>query len=130
VRAIDTNILVRLAGRDDPDQLETAYQLIAEDFLVLPTVVLETEWVLRSSFGMDREEITGELRDVFGLATANFVSGKAIFAALANYETGADFGDALHAFLAAEAGATNFATFDQGVGKQLSQLPIAVETLA
>lgn len=129
MRAIDTNIFVRLAARDDPSQLETAYQLIEEEFLVVPTVVLEAEWVLRSAYGMDRQSIADEMRDVLGLEKANLVSGKALHAALTRFEEGADFADALHACLAAEAGATDFVTFDKGIDKQLAELPISIKTL-
>lgn len=49
MRAIDTNILVRLVARDEPEQLRIAAEIVeAGGVLVLPTVLLETEWVLRS----------------------------------------------------------------------------------
>ena len=129
MRAIDTNILVRLAARDDPAQLEIAYQLIEEEFLILPTAVMEAEWVLRSTYGMSSQDIANELRDVLGHDKAKLVSGNAMEAALTCLESGADFADALHALLASETGATTFATFDKGVRKQLSKLPIRIETL-
>ncbi len=130
MRAIDTNILVRLVAQDHTSQLEVAFQLLDEEFLILPTVVLETEWVLRSSYGMDRQAIADELRDVLGHEMAKLVSGNAIYAALEKLEEGADFADALHASLALELGATTFATFDKSAEKLLHKLPIQIEILS
>jgi predicted nucleic acid-binding protein len=49
VKAIDTNLLVRLVARDEPEQVREATAVLAAgDVLVLPTVILEAGWVLRS----------------------------------------------------------------------------------
>lgn len=53
--AIDTNILARLLTKDEPKQYATASALIqGGDILVATTVLLETEWVLRSSYESPR----------------------------------------------------------------------------
>lgn len=47
--ALDTNILVRFFVRDDEGQALKARALIAaSQVLILTTVLMETEWVLRS----------------------------------------------------------------------------------
>jgi len=44
VKALDTNVLVRLITGDDDDQRRLAEEAIATgDILLLPTVLLETE---------------------------------------------------------------------------------------
>lgn len=49
---VDTNILVRLATGDSPAEHAAAEALVvAGPVLILPTVLLETEWVLRSMYG-------------------------------------------------------------------------------
>ncbi len=47
--SVDTNILVRYVTRDDPVQERQARRLVeANDIHVSLSVLLETEWVLRS----------------------------------------------------------------------------------
>ena len=51
MRAVDTNILVRLFVNDDPKQAAAARQVVAaEPIFVSKTVILELEWVLRSLY--------------------------------------------------------------------------------
>jgi predicted nucleic-acid-binding protein len=51
VIAFDTNLLVRALVADHPEQVAVARQLIARDTVFLSrTVLLETEWVLRSRY--------------------------------------------------------------------------------
>src|SRR5271165_3450212 len=50
--AIDTNLVVRYLVGDDPGQAARARSLIDNnDVFVCTTVLLETEWVLRSVYG-------------------------------------------------------------------------------
>ena len=46
MRAIDTNVLVRLLVRDDPRQLDAAEKFIAKGAWVSHLVLVETLWVL------------------------------------------------------------------------------------
>lgn len=44
MRALDTNLLVRLIARDNPEQVAVAEEiLLSGEVLILPTVLLETE---------------------------------------------------------------------------------------
>lgn len=44
MRALDTNLLVRLIARDNPEQAAVAEEiLLSGEVLILPTVLLETE---------------------------------------------------------------------------------------
>ena len=53
--AFDTNLLVRLAVNDDEYQADIAEQLINNsEVFISRTVLLETEWVLRSVYKKDR----------------------------------------------------------------------------
>src|SRR3546814_15001400 len=50
--AIDTNLIVRYLVNDDPGQAARARGLIDNnDVFVCTTIVLESEWVLRSAYG-------------------------------------------------------------------------------
>lgn len=51
--AVDTNVLVRLLVNDDARQARRARALFErEEIFISPTVLLESEWVLRSAYGL------------------------------------------------------------------------------
>ena len=129
MRALDTNILVRLFALDDPQQYEIATELIGEPFIVLPTVLVELVWVLQTSFGMKRPEISQKLYEFLGMENSVWPSESNIKWVVDQFHAGADFADTLHLALAAEVQATFFATFDRGMNK-ISTPPIPIETLA
>jgi predicted nucleic-acid-binding protein len=129
MRAVDTNILIRLMIADDEDQLVAAEKIVSLPFLILPTVIMETVWVLTSNYRLTRYETVDRLQRVLGMASATLVSAEAVFFALEQFEQGADFADMLHVALAADATGTSFATFDQGIAKRSNSLPIPIEIL-
>ncbi len=57
MRAIDTNVLVRLIVRDEPAQFEKAEAFVAQGAWVSQLVLAETVWVLESVYGFDRVQI-------------------------------------------------------------------------
>ena len=57
MRAVDTNVLVRLIVRDDPTQVEKAEAFVAHGAWVSQIVLAETVWVLESVYGLDRAQI-------------------------------------------------------------------------
>ena len=65
--AIDTNVLVRLLVRDDEAQYAAAQRLVdeaaaaEEPVLIVLGALLETEWVLRSRYKLDKASIAGAL---------------------------------------------------------------------
>src|SRR5207237_6248050 len=62
---LDTNVLVRFLVRDDEAQVERARRLLkretgsGEAVMLSLLVLLETEWVLRSRYGLTKDEIFG-----------------------------------------------------------------------
>lgn len=101
--AVDTNIVVRYAVKDDPDQTRIATEwLHGNRCLLLPTVVLETVWVLSSKQGyrLDTGTVAARIRHVAGLPTVRVESAPQMARALDWYEAGMDFADALHLALA------------------------------
>src|SRR5271156_3590145 len=65
---IDTNLIVRYLTGDHPVQSAQARSLIGEqDVFVCTTVLLETEWVLRSVYGFTTAHIGAALRAFAGL---------------------------------------------------------------
>jgi predicted nucleic-acid-binding protein len=122
--ALDTNVLVRYIVQDDPSQLAAAKRLIrrcvaeASTLFVPVTVVLELEWVLRSSFAFAKDDVLMTLSALFSAAELTFESERALEVALQLFRKGsADFADCLHVALATQAGEQPLWTFDKSASK-------------
>jgi predicted nucleic-acid-binding protein len=110
--AIDTNIVVRYLTGDHPRQSSKARALVdANDVYVSNTVMLESEWVLRSVYGFTPAQVSRALRAFAGLPHVTVESPALIAQALDQVERGLDFADALH--LGHAEGCTAFVTFDK-----------------
>jgi predicted nucleic-acid-binding protein len=111
-RTIDTNILVRLLVKDDGEQWKQAAKLAAGFFLVvLPTVALETEWVLRSRFGFDRKLIAKLFTGLMASESITFIDSQRVARALDCFELGMGFADAMHVSFTGDG--ETFVTFDR-----------------
>ena len=53
MRAVDTNVLVRLVTRDDPKQVAAAEALVARGAWVSHVVLVEAVWVLVSVYELE-----------------------------------------------------------------------------
>ena len=121
VRAIDTNIVVRLLTADDPEQAAAAKQIIeAGDIFLGVTVLLEAEWVLRAGYGFDATQIASALRGLAGLPGMSVEEPTLLSTALEWLEGGMDFADALH--LARSGHCSAFVTFDRKFAKRAEAL--------
>jgi predicted nucleic-acid-binding protein len=80
------------------------------------TVLLETEWVLRSIYEYEPQQIAAALRRLAGLPNVEIEDPAAAAQALDWYQQDLDFADALH--LASKAKAANFLSFDQKLVKR------------
>ena len=95
--AIDTNIAIRLLVNDDPAQTVKATALFtAEKIFIAKTVVLETEWVLRGVYNLDRGAINNALRKLLSLEQVIAEDETILFDALDSHRQGMDFADAVH----------------------------------
>lgn len=112
--AVDTNVLVRYAVKDDRDQAALATAFLAGNrCFVLKTVLLELVWVLSSPAGYDlpRETVHARLLHILGLPDIETEDAANVAQALAWYAEGMDFADALH--LAGSVELAGLATFDR-----------------
>ena len=57
MRAIDTNVLVRLIVRDEPAHVGKAEEFVAQGAWVSHVVLAETVWVLESVYGLSRRQV-------------------------------------------------------------------------
>ena len=126
--SIDTNIAVRLLVDDDHDQTMRAAALFkANQVYIAKTVILETEWILRGVYKIDRRHVNSALIALCSLENVQVEDPVALFAALSHHAQGMDFADALH--LASSQRADVFATFDarlRSAAKKLKMQPEVV----
>ena len=116
MRAIDTNVVVRALVDDDRRQASAVQELIAEHEVFVPiTVILESEWVLRSGYSFAPAEIAAGLRRLGGLPGVNVEDPGEVAQALDWLEQGMDFADALHLVRATRC--DTFVTFDRKFAK-------------
>ena len=109
--AVDTNVIVRYLTNDHPRQSPRARNLVdGQDVWVPTTVLLETEWVLRSVYRYTPTQVAIALLKFAGLPHVT-VENAALAAQALNWaEQGMDFADALH--LGAADHCEAFASFD------------------
>jgi predicted nucleic-acid-binding protein len=126
--AVDTNIVVRYLARDDSAQTAKADALLrTQQILLLKTVVLETEWILRYRYGFDREGIVVALRTLSGLPNVRLEDAPVVAQTLDWFAAGMDFADALHL---ASSHTAEFVTFDRKFAAKAAKLaPAKVRTL-
>jgi predicted nucleic acid-binding protein len=110
--AIDTNVVVRYLVGDHPKQSAKARATIdGEDVFVSTTVMLETEWVLRSVYGYKSVDVCRALRSFAGLPRVSLDDPALLATAMDRTAQGMDFADALH--LGRAEGCDAFVTFDR-----------------
>jgi predicted nucleic-acid-binding protein len=116
MHAVDTNVLVRLLTADDADQTKRATALFRKEAIfIAKTVLLETEWVLRRLYRLDRKVVVSALRKLSGLGNVEIEQPLVVAQALQWCEDGMDFADALH--LVSSQNSRRFATFDEQLKK-------------
>jgi predicted nucleic-acid-binding protein len=119
--AIETNLVVRYLTDDDPSQSARARSLIdGQGVFVCTTVLLETEWILRSVYGLPSGRITPALRAFAGLSGVTVEDPGATAQALTWTDGGMDFADALH--LSKTAGCDAFISFDRRFARVANRL--------
>ena len=123
--AFDTNLLVRALVADNPDQVAVVRQLIESDIIFISrTVLLESEWVLRTLYRKTRDELLRFFTSLLETDNTVIEDAEAVSHALDWYAQGADFADALHL---AVCGGAVMHTFDRNFCKAAREVGIAPE---
>jgi len=119
VRAIDTNVVVRLATRDDARQARAADECIASGAWVSQVVLAEAIWVLTSLYGASRAAVAEAVSELLDHATIVVQDADVVRAALAHFmpSNSLSFTDCLILEIARKAGHTPVATFDRDFSK-------------
>jgi predicted nucleic-acid-binding protein len=117
----DTNVVVRLFVDDDAAQFARARTLFDAGGVHVPlSVVLETEWVLRSRYRFRPRDVAAALDYLAGLPGVTIEHGDRLASAVAWSRSGIDLADALH--LAAMEPGDVIATFDRDLVRQAQAL--------
>jgi predicted nucleic-acid-binding protein len=118
--AVDISVVIRFLTADDPEQSRRALALVGDTPIWIgKTVLLETEWVLRSLYGFGVDQVAVAFQDLVGLPTVHVENARAVQRALEWFAAGLDFADALH--FASRGRADAFVTFDNNFRKRASR---------
>jgi predicted nucleic-acid-binding protein len=128
---IDTNVVMRLLVSDDAEQTRRARKLIEqslsreEPVLVSLLVLIESEWVLRSSYGFKREAVLGMFRALLEARELSFEDEAAVEEALFHWtDSACGFADCLITAHNRQLGCRATATFDSKAARLPGRLSL------
>jgi predicted nucleic-acid-binding protein len=119
MRAIDTNVLVRLTARDNAKQVAAAESFVAPGAWVSHLVLMETVWVLSAVYALGPTKIATAVEILLSHKDLTLQDADAVAAALDQYRRrpGLGFPDCLVLEVARKAGHLPLGTFDRRLGK-------------
>jgi predicted nucleic-acid-binding protein len=119
VRAVDTNVLVRLATRDDRRQTAAAEAFIADGAWVPQIVLVETLWVLSSVYDLGPKKIATAVEMFLHHRDLSLQDPDVVAAALDHFRKHPKLGfsDCLILEVARKAGHLPLGTFNRNLGK-------------
>jgi predicted nucleic-acid-binding protein len=119
MRAVDTNVLVRLTTRDDPRQTAAAEAFVAAGAWVSHIVLVETLWVLDSVYGLTPEKLVRAVEILLHHKDLTVQDAAVVAAALDHFrkKPSLGFSDCLIVESARKAGHLPLGTFDRELSK-------------
>jgi predicted nucleic-acid-binding protein len=119
MRAVDTNVLVRLATRDDERQTANAEAFVAEGAWIPQIVLVEAMWVLASVYELGPEKIATAVDMFLNHRDLSVQDADVVAAALEHFRNrpALGFSDCLILEVARKAGHLPLGTFDRDFGK-------------
>ena len=119
MRAVDTNVLVRLLTRDDKQQVAAAEAFVAPGAWVPQLVLAEAVWVLSSVYELDSTQIATAVEMLLNHKDLTIQDSDAVASALAHYRRrpSLSFSDCLVLEIARKAGHLPLGTFDRELGR-------------
>ena len=119
MRAVDTNLLVRLFTRDDPNQAVIADRFIEHGAWVPQVAIVEAIWVLGSVYGRSTIELIGHLEMLLEHKDLIVQDADVVNAALGLFRArpALGFTDCMILEIARKFGHLPVGTFDRGLGK-------------
>jgi predicted nucleic-acid-binding protein len=119
MRAVDTNVLVRLATRDDAAQAAAAEAFVAAGAWVPHLVLVEMTWVLAAVYDLAPERIATAVEMLLNHRDLTLQDAETVAAALAHFRRrpALGFSDCLILEVARKAGHLPLGTFDRELSR-------------
>ena len=119
MRAVETNVVVRLIVRDDPEQVRAAEEFTASGAWVSHLVLAETTWVLDAVYERSAEQIATAIDMLLNHKDLTLQDADVVTAALDRFRKRPvlGFSDCLVLEIAHKAGHLPLGTFDRNLAK-------------
>jgi predicted nucleic-acid-binding protein len=119
MRAVDTNLLVRLIARDDERQVRVAEEFVSKGAWVSLLVLAETTWVLDSVYDRSATDIATTIEMLLNHVSLTVQDSDVAEAALERFrdKPALGFSDCLVLEVARKAGHLPLGTFDRRLGR-------------
>jgi predicted nucleic-acid-binding protein len=119
MRAVDTNVLVRILARDDPKQLRAADEFVAAGAWASLLALAETMWVLTTVYERDAAGISASVAQLLNHKDLILQDREVVAAALETFRSrpALGFTDCLLLEVARKAGHLPLGTFDRNLSK-------------
>ncbi len=119
MRAVDTNVLVRLVTRDDRKQVAAAESFISRGAWISTLVLAEATWVLTAVYELTHQELATAIDMLLHHRDLTIEDSDTVAAALEHYRRhpALGFSDCLILEVARKAGHVPLGTFDRDLGK-------------
>ena len=119
MRAVDTNVLVRLITRDDPRQAASAEVFVKPGAWVSILALAEATWVLATVYERNSAELATAIEVLLNHNELVFQDSDVVAAALELFRSrpSLSFSDCLMLHVARKAGHLPLGTFDRNLGR-------------
>ena len=119
MRAVDTNVLVRILARDDPKQVRLADEFVSAGAWVSLLVLAETMWVLTAVYERGAAEVGASVEQLLNHKDLILQDREVVVAALETFRSrpAPGFTDCLLLEVARKAGHLPLGTFDRNLSK-------------
>jgi predicted nucleic-acid-binding protein len=119
MRAVDTNVLIRLVTRDDAKQTATADEFVSKGAWVSHIVLVEACWVLDCVYHLGPSQIATAIEMLLAHESLTLQEPEVVDAALASYRkrSSPGFSDCMVLEVARKAGHLPLGTFDRALSK-------------
>ena len=119
MRAVDTNLLVRLLVRDDATQVTAAEAFVENGAWVSHLVLVETLWVLDAVYARSAAQIAKAIELLLNHNSLTLQDADVVASALESYQArpSLGFSDCMVLEIARKAGHLPLGTFDKGLAK-------------
>jgi predicted nucleic-acid-binding protein len=119
MRAVDTNVIVRVITQDNPLQADTAKAFVERGVWISHVVLAETAWVLGDVYRQDHSAIADSIEMLMTHQSVTLQDEDVVSSALQHYreKPSLGFSDCLVLEIARKAGHLPLGTFDKALGK-------------